>query len=351
MPYLGNTPSTSFATVVKDSFSGDGSETAFTLSKVATTNSVSVFVENVRQEPTTAYSVSGTTLTFTAAPVSSSGNNIYVLHMNPTTTTTHPAAQNLTAVNGTLTGTLGVTGTSTLTGAVAANAGITMGGTTPTLTIGDAGAEDAKIVFDGNAQDYHMGLDDSADSLIIGKGSTLGTTTHLLINENGFLQEPEVPASQNSKNVSSQAQTISGSTNYVITSLNSSYLNSHSINNKSYFDTSNSKFTVPSGAPTAHYFCFLSVLVGITRPSSGVNWMFLGIRKNGDNTNGVPFQAYREATNGMGTSTYVYDTNAIGGVIRLDATDYLEPIFSGSDGVAINIHSGNYTSFSVIKIG
>jgi len=116
MPYLGNTPSTSFATVVKDSFSGDGSTVAFTLSKVATTNSVSVFVENVRQEPTTAYAVSGTTLTFTAAPVTSSGNNIYVLHMNPTTTTTHPAAQNLTAVNGTLTGTLAVTGASTLSG-------------------------------------------------------------------------------------------------------------------------------------------------------------------------------------------------------------------------------------------
>ena len=31
--------------------------------------------------------------------------------------------------------------------------GITMAGTTPTLTIGDAGAEDTKIVFDGNAQD------------------------------------------------------------------------------------------------------------------------------------------------------------------------------------------------------
>ena len=74
MPYLGNTPSTSFATVVKDSFSGDGSEAAFTLSKVATTNSVSVFVENVRQEPTTAYAVSGTTLTFTAAPPNASNN-------------------------------------------------------------------------------------------------------------------------------------------------------------------------------------------------------------------------------------------------------------------------------------
>jgi hypothetical protein len=107
---MGNTPSTSFATVTKDAFSGDGSETEFTLSKVATTNSVSVFVENVRQEPTTAYAVSGTTLTFTAAPVSASGNNIYVLHMLPTSTATHPAAQNLTAVDGTFTGDVSIDG-------------------------------------------------------------------------------------------------------------------------------------------------------------------------------------------------------------------------------------------------
>ena len=37
---------------------------------------------------------------------------------------------------------------------------VTISGSTPTLTIGDAGAEDTKIVFDGNAQDFYMGLDD-----------------------------------------------------------------------------------------------------------------------------------------------------------------------------------------------
>ena len=353
MPYLGNTPSTSFATVVKDSFSGDGSTVAFTLSKVATTNSVSVFVENVRQEPTTAYAVSGTTLTFTAAPVTSSGNNIYVLHMNPTTTTTHPAAQNLTAVNGTMTGTLGVTGASTLTGAVTANAGITMGGTTPTLTIGDAGAEDAKIVFDGNAQDYHMGLDDSADTLNIGKGSALGTTTHLSINENGFITKPETPMCSVTKNVNSQIQTISGSTNYTLSGMTSAYNNSHSVNNKSYWNTSNSRFEIPSGAPTAFYHCEFNVLLGIARPSSGVNWGFIGIRKDNSSglSNNVSAQAYREATNGMGTSTYVYDMLSCACVYSLAAGDYVEPIFSGSDGVAIVIHSGNYTNFTVIQIG
>ena len=111
MVYIGNAPSTSFATVVKDTF--NGGSTAYTLSKVATTNSVSVFVENVRQEPTSAYSVSGTTLTFTATTPSGTGN-IYVLHMNPTTTTTHPAAQNLTAVDGTFTGNIDVDGTANL---------------------------------------------------------------------------------------------------------------------------------------------------------------------------------------------------------------------------------------------
>ena len=104
MPYVGNQPAANFASVTKDAFSGDGTTDEFTLSKAATTNGVAVFVENVRQEPTTAYSVSGTTLTFTAAPVSASGNNIYVLHHNaPASTATHPAGQDLTAVNGTFT--------------------------------------------------------------------------------------------------------------------------------------------------------------------------------------------------------------------------------------------------------
>jgi len=57
-------------------------------------------------------------------------------------------------------------------------------GTTPTLTMGDAGAEDVKIVFDGNAQDFYIGLDDSADDLVIGKGSTVGTTPAISIDEN-----------------------------------------------------------------------------------------------------------------------------------------------------------------------
>ena len=61
------------------------------------------------------------------------------------------------------------------------HAGVTLTGTTPTLTIGDAGEEDTKIVFDGNAQDYYVGLDDSADDLKIGLGSAVGTTPAITV--------------------------------------------------------------------------------------------------------------------------------------------------------------------------
>ena len=41
---------------------------------------------------------------------------------------------------------------------------------------GAVAGQDTKIVFDGNAQDFYIGLDDSADDLVIGVGSSLGTT-------------------------------------------------------------------------------------------------------------------------------------------------------------------------------
>ena len=61
---------------------------------------------------------------------------------------------------------------------------IQIDGSTPKLTIGNATAEDALILFDCNAQDFHIGLDDTADDLVIGVGSALGTTTALAIDEN-----------------------------------------------------------------------------------------------------------------------------------------------------------------------
>lgn len=57
-----------------------------------------------------------------------------------------------------------------------------IGGTTPKLTIGDAGAEDTMLAFDGNAQDFHVALDDSSDKLVVGLGTTAGTTERMTFN-------------------------------------------------------------------------------------------------------------------------------------------------------------------------
>ena len=89
-------------------------------------------------------------------------------------------------------GNISTSGTLTVTGGIVSP--VTINGTTPTLTIGDAGAEDAKIVFDGNAQDFHIGLDDSTDSLTIGLGSALGTTSHMVFDANGIITKPLQPA-------------------------------------------------------------------------------------------------------------------------------------------------------------
>ena len=56
-------------------------------------------------------------------------------------------------------------------------------GTTPLLTIGDAGAEDTTLLFDGNAKDFYVALDDSADKLLIGEGSTVSTNPILSITD------------------------------------------------------------------------------------------------------------------------------------------------------------------------
>jgi len=50
--------------------------------------------------------------------------------------------------------------------------------------IGNGAAEDTTLIFDGNAQDFYIGLDDSTDDLVFGKGSTLGTTQAMAIDEN-----------------------------------------------------------------------------------------------------------------------------------------------------------------------
>ena len=96
MPYIGNPTVDRFVTPRAASvFSGDGSTTAFTLDEaVGTDEDILVSVDGVVQEPSVAYAVSsGTTLTFTAAPSSGTGN-IFVNYLAPQASTITPAPEN-----------------------------------------------------------------------------------------------------------------------------------------------------------------------------------------------------------------------------------------------------------------
>lgn len=80
-----STGTSASATITKNTFSGDGSTGAFTMSiSVTNPQDILVFIGGVYQIPTTSYSVSGTTLTFGSPPPSSNGYDndhiVTVLH-------------------------------------------------------------------------------------------------------------------------------------------------------------------------------------------------------------------------------------------------------------------------------
>ena len=92
MAFIGSTPSTQNLVASADYFNGDGVTVAFTLSRpVYATYQVSVVVENVPQNPSSAYTVSGNTITFTSAPPAGT-NNIYVVYTTQVVNLASPGA-------------------------------------------------------------------------------------------------------------------------------------------------------------------------------------------------------------------------------------------------------------------
>ena len=87
--YLGNTPIENYSTAARQAFSSP-TGTGFTLCKsVSSSNDIALFVNNIRQEPTT-YTATGTTLTLTEALVS--GDTMWCMFYGQATHTVTPSA-------------------------------------------------------------------------------------------------------------------------------------------------------------------------------------------------------------------------------------------------------------------
>jgi hypothetical protein len=187
MAFIGNTNTTQAFTPAIDYFSGNGSTTAFTLSRpVASVAQVQVTIDNVAQNPSSAYTVSANTITFTSAPLSGT-NNIYVYYTSPITDVIAPG-------QGTVTATSFVSSTGT-------GAGVFQ--TSPTITtpvISSLSSASATALTLQSAGTTAVTIDTSQN---VGIGTTSPSTKLSVVqNQNGASQ---VSISNNTGGASSQA--------------------------------------------------------------------------------------------------------------------------------------------------
>jgi hypothetical protein len=88
MPFIGNQPALSYTSFAKQDFTTSAT-TSYTLdNSVANENEIALFINFVRQEPTTAYTASGTTLTLTSA--TSASDDMYCVFLGKAVQTVNP---------------------------------------------------------------------------------------------------------------------------------------------------------------------------------------------------------------------------------------------------------------------
>ena len=89
MAYIGNTPAEKFSAFSKQDFTTSAT-TSYTLDNpVSNANEIALFINHVRQEPTTAYTAAGTSLTLTSATTSS--DDMYCVYLGKAIQTVNPA--------------------------------------------------------------------------------------------------------------------------------------------------------------------------------------------------------------------------------------------------------------------
>ena len=171
-----------FQSLVGKRFNGDGSETEFTLDVApSSTLDIEVFVGNVRQDPNSAYTLSGTTLTFTGAPPSGT-NNIYVVHQAKSVGTIDPPATETIAK--TFSGGVTLSGTTTHSGALNVTGGLdSRGGAV--FNEGSAN-EDFRVESNGNANMFIV--DGGENAVGIGAAPTQAKL-HIITNDSGALND------------------------------------------------------------------------------------------------------------------------------------------------------------------
>ena len=178
MTYIGNPQGTGFSKIDSQQFSGTGSKTAYTMRHpVSQTEHVAVYVNNVRQDPHMAYTVSGTTLTFATAPVNS--RVIEVFQLEGGIVGTAPSIDTMTGDGSDTTLTLSVAPISenqtfvTIDGVVQHKSTYSVSGTTLTFSAAPPNGSSIEVVVGSR----NVTIDDVGDLTVTGDLSVEGDTT------------------------------------------------------------------------------------------------------------------------------------------------------------------------------
>ena len=326
MAYVGTRIDTTnqFQSLSSSRFSGNGSTTAFTLSFTpGGVNDIEVFVENVRQDPHSAYTLSGTTLTFSAAPPSGT-NNIYVIHQAKSVGTIDVPTAGV--VSGSL-ATSVLTGQTDIGGAIA----------DADLFLVDDGAGGTLRKTAASRLKTYAGFSVSDITGATELAATPADTDEFIISDAGTLKRMDYShiKAGNTPQFSAQLGSNQSLSNNTLTKIN---FNTELFDPQSTYDNSTNYRWTPAVA--GNYFIYTSIRF----TNGGTYEPVLYPYKNGS---GIHWVTATKAASAQ------YINVSLGFSLTLDDDDYIEIYARQDSGSSMNVHGGSDvgTVFMGFKIG